>query len=157
MEVTRNYLPLVVKDRIIENIVSSVIDKETGNVRYPLLDFFTEVALLKNYTDYELDEKDTVAQYDELKESGELKTILLNIPDDEIQFIKNNINREIEQYLANNRSLGIQFKKAMDTLLDKIPSSKELDKLIPKLSKVIAKINPDTINAINSISNGTIK
>jgi energy-coupling factor transporter ATP-binding protein EcfA2 len=157
MEVKRNYLPLVVKDRIIDNIVSSVIDKETGNVRYPLLDFFTEVALLRNYTDYELDEKDTVAQYDELKESGKLNTILLKIPMEETQFIKNNVEKEIEQYLENNRSLGIQFKKAVDTLLDKIPSSKELDKLIPKLSKAIAKINPDTINAINSISNGTVK
>jgi hypothetical protein len=153
----KHYLPLVVKDKIIENIVTSAIDKETGNVKYSLLDFFTEVALLRNYTDYELDEKDTVAQYDELKASGELKTILLNIPDDEIQFIKNNINKEIEQYLDNNRSLGVQFKKAVDVLLDKIPSSKELDKLIPKLSKAIAKINPETINAINSISNGTIK
>lgn len=153
----KHYLPLVVKNKMIENIVSSVIDKETGNANYSLLDFFTEISLLRNYTDYELDEKDTIAQYDELKGSGKLKTILLNIPDDEIQFIKNNVDKEIEQYLLNNRSLGIQFKKAVDTLLDKIPSSKELDKLIPKLSKAIAKINPETINAINSISNGIIK
>ncbi len=145
----KNYLPLSLKQVIIKNIVSSVIDEETGNVEFSLVDFFTEVSLLINYTDYKLSDEDTVVQYDEIKENGTLLAILEQIPSDEAYFIKINVEKEIQQYLDDKRSIGIQFKNAVDKLLSKLPSEDGVKYIMTKLPDMIKDIEPEKLQYLS--------
>ncbi len=156
--IVKKYLPLSLKQVIIKNIVSSVVDEETGNIDFSLIDFMTEISLLINYTDYELSDEETVVQYDEIKENGTLKSIIDQIHYDEVYFIKSNVEKEIQQYLDNNRSLGIQFKKAVDKLLDKLPSEQGMKETLEKLPSIINESNPENLRFISEAigwNNGT--
>jgi cell division septal protein FtsQ len=144
--VTKTYLPLINKQVIIKNIVDSTIDEETGKVQFSAIDFLIETSLLMNYTDAEISTENIIDFYDEIKENGILSATIEQISDDEIKFIKTNVQKEIQQYLDNERSLGIQFKKAVDKLLDKMPTSEDMasllsDENIKKISKITKDLN----------------
>jgi uncharacterized phage infection (PIP) family protein YhgE len=51
-----------------------------------------------------------------------------------------------------NNSISGNINRQLSKLIQKIPDSKEINKMIPKLGRALEKISPETVKAINNIA-----
>lgn len=148
MEV-KKYQPIAVKKEIVQTIINNSIKIEDG-IKY--IDYVSKflalhLALLSFYTDVSFDETDM----DTLIETGELEKIISEIPSSERVFIIENVEYALRQEIDIYNSFGGVLNRQLTNLINKIPDSKELSKMIPKLSKELSKISPETLDILKNI------
>jgi hypothetical protein len=148
----KSYLPLVMKQSIINNILSvCIIDENKKKIDFSLKLFSLEFNLVNQYSNLNCDVDDVIKLYDELKEHGVIDGILKQISESEVKFITNVLNEEINQIQVIDNSLEVIISNALDKLIEKLPTSKEINKMIPKISKELAKISPETLETFKNV------
>jgi hypothetical protein len=150
------YLSFSFKKVIINNILNlSKIENEQNLVKidYALLEMIKNIMLVNNYSDLDLSEYEDIFQaYDLMQENGVLEYIFGEIPIKEIDFFDIILEQEITQLLTVENSVSGVLAKTLNKLVDRIPDSAEINKMIPKLSKEISKISPETMEILKGIT-----
>lgn len=104
------YLPLEKKLEVISNIVNESVDLKGYYAPYRL-DLFMTIAIIKNYTNISITEKqqeDLGKLYDLLVSSGLYYEIKERIPKEEIEYLNENVEKTIHSiYEYKNSALGI--------------------------------------------------
>lgn len=151
------YLPYVVKSKVIKNILNTVVsENEQGLIiiNYPLLSLVKDIFIFYSYTNVNIFEEndDIDITYDKLKEMGAIDYVLSQIPHEEFYFFDEVIVYETQQLFRVENSVSNVLAKTINKLTEKIPSVKEINKLIPKISKELAKISPETLELLKSVN-----
>jgi len=141
----KNYLSLNAKKILIKKILNlCLIDGNIKKIDFALKEFAYEYVMVNEYSNLNFDVEDVLELYDELKENLVINTILKLIPESEKEFIDYILRKEIEQIQVVDNSLATVISKQLSRLVEKLPDSVEINKMIPKLSKQINKISPDS-------------
>jgi hypothetical protein len=141
----KNYLSLTEKKILIEKILDiCVIEEEIKRIDFALKQFAYEYMLINLYTNIQIEAEDIIEIYDELKENNVIDTILKKIPESEKEFIDYVLQNEIEQIQLVDNSLANAVSKQLSKFVEKLPDSNEINKMIPKISKQINKISPNS-------------
>jgi hypothetical protein len=141
----KNYISLTEKKILIEKILDiCVINEEIKRIDFALKEFAYEYMLVSLYTNIEIETEDIIEIYDELKQNNVINNIIKQIPESEIEFINNVLTSEINQIQLVDNSLANAVSKQLSKLVEKLPDSNEINKMIPKISKQINKISPDS-------------
>jgi hypothetical protein len=153
----KSYLSLPLKQLIIKNILSicTIEDENTGikKIDFSLKQFAYEITLVGQYSNLDVNTKNIVKLYDELKEHGIVDTILDKIPESEKEFIANVLDKEIEQKIKLDNSLEVIVANALTKIIDHLPDQKGMEKLIKLLPKQINKIDPEKMSYLSSAIN----
>jgi predicted CopG family antitoxin len=155
IELKTNYLPVSTKKMICEQIVNNCIVDNDGiiTIDYIAKQSAIDISLVQFYSNIDLNESDL----DSLYADGIIDELRRNMPTSELKFIETNVYYMLQEIKELNNSLSGVINRQLSKLINRIPDSKEINKMIPKISKAIEKLNPDTIKAINNISSGAIK
>ena len=150
MELKTRYLPIAVKKQIVDQIIANCTSEENGLITY---DYFSyqlalDLSLVEFYYDGECDD------IDKFYEDGSMKELYKIIPESEIDFITNAASIAIQEKKEVNNSVSAVLAKTLNKLVDKLPSDKDLSKLIKEIPKQINKINPSNLEVITSALGG---
>lgn len=100
----KQYLPVEQKMALIGNIVNNSADD--NNYYNPIrLDMYTVIGIVGLYTDIDLEDTTIAQAYDILMESGLWEDILDTIPASEIEYIKINTRKILENIYAYKNSI----------------------------------------------------
>lgn len=150
----KQYLPFAFKKKMIEDIIETCKSEDENGILH-IDSIFKQMAfeysVINQYTNIELSNNDIIETYDLLKESGLVKDVLNIINIDEIQFIEKCLNEQIDYLLKTNNSIEVFVAKSINKIIEKIPSSKEISKMIPKLSKELNKIDPEKMKYVSEV------
>lgn len=151
----KQYLPLAIKKLSIQNILESCVieENEIKKIDFVLKEFAYQFTLVNQYSNLDCDVENMTEFYDELKEHGIIDFIIRQIPESEREFINSVLQKEIEQIQSVDNSIEMILTKALNKLVDKLPTSKEINKMIPKISKELTKISPATLDILKNINN----
>ena len=102
--IVKHYLPVEQKMALIGNIVNNSADD--NNYYNPIrLDMYTVIGIIGLYTDIDLEDTTIAQAYDILMESGLWEDILDTIPASEIEYIKINTRKILENIYAYKNSI----------------------------------------------------
>lgn len=102
--IVKQYLPVEQKMALIGNIVNNSADD--NNYYNPIrLDMYTVIGIIGLYTDIDLEDTTIAQAYDILMESGLWEDILDTIPASEIEYIKINTRKILENIYAYKNSI----------------------------------------------------
>lgn len=102
--IVKQYLPVEQKMALIGNIVNNSADD--NNYYNPIrLDMYTVIGIIGLYTDIDLEDTTIAQAYDILMESGLWEDILNTIPASEIEYIKINTRKILENIYAYKNSI----------------------------------------------------
>ena len=102
--IVKQYLPVEQKMALIGNIVNNSADD--NNYYNPIrLDMYTVIGIVGLYTDIDLEDTTIAQAYDILMESGLWEDILDIIPASEIEYIKINTRKILENIYAYKNSI----------------------------------------------------
>lgn len=107
------YLPYSVKKTEAQQIarISSHIINEDGSEGMYKRDtasqyFLTQIRIITNYTDLEMNDADVTKVYDELSESGALDMILALLPESELKMFKAMVDMAMDDIYINEADVG---------------------------------------------------
>lgn len=153
--ITKNYLPISTKKAIIDEVVkNSLITDDNGQLKIDFIgkEVSLNMAILSFYTDLSLEEVD----YDTLSENGDLNKIKEDLAD-EYLFIESMVNNILKQEIEIHNSLAGVINRNLSNLINRIPSEKEMSKLLKNLPKALEKISPETLDILKGFKTGAIK
>lgn len=147
----KTYLPILDKISFVSLIYNSAInDDEHGVLSRNSLDISFKIKFIETYTDIKLPENIIVA-YNLLMSTKLFDVVYDNLPLSEQIELSTVLDRYIEEkqeiYKREN-SVGNIIKNAIDEILTKIPSGKELQKLVGDLGKEVKNFDPDKMEFI---------
>jgi len=136
----KSYFPFGFKKKMIANIIkiATMVSDETEvpndliKIDFSLLKIARDYNIFINYTNLNDSDMNMFEVYDFISEKGILKYVLNNIPLDELNFIDEIIEKEINQIMIVDNGIS--------TII-----SKNLNKDLPKM---INKINPDNLKFV---------
>jgi hypothetical protein len=149
----KQYLSFGIKHSIVKTIIESSMIEENNikRINFALLSMIKEYILINNYTNLDLSQGEILESYDKLKELGIVEFVLNAIPSNELNFFDEVINQEINQIQKLDNSIEGIIAKGLNQLISKVPDGKEINKMIPKLSKQISKISPENMNFLADV------
>lgn len=154
----KSYFPFGFKRQMISNIINISIlntgeleDKNNDLIKidYSLLKVARDYNIFINYTNLNENGMSMFEIYDIISEKGILQYVLKKIPSDELAFIDEILEKEINQIIITDNGIGAILSKNINKIINKIPNNKELTKLIKELPKIINKINPDNLKFVS--------
>lgn len=151
--VVDNYIPYAVKRTMIDNIKSvCLVKQDDGSLKLDegLKTITLEYSFIVQYTNINLSEVSFLDGYDKLKESGLIDKVK-NDTIEEYIFIADILDNEIEYEIKQSNSIEGIIKNALNKLIERIPTEKEMSKLIKNLPKALEKINPETLDVLKGV------
>jgi len=152
----KSYLSTIEKKVIIDNIINGSIETDDNSIIK--INFFnkkliTDISLVTNYTNLIFSDDNSIEDYDFLSQYKILHYIIKNIMYDELDFIYNMIEDELDQQIKIVNSLESVLANGINKLIDKIPDEKSMNKLINNLPKVLNKIKPENLEILKQFAN----
>jgi hypothetical protein len=151
----KNYLPLTYKSITVDNIILLCLDDRDGMkmVNYTLKKFAFDFSIMNQYTNIDFSEiVDIYSVYDELCEHGFVDELMKILNKNELDFISETVDAELEQQLKINNSFEGIIAKGINNFIEKLPNEKEMKKMIKALGKDLANFNPEKVDIINRIN-----
>ena len=150
------YLSTIEKRIIVDNIINGCI--EIDEISIMKVNFFnkkliSDISLITNYTNLRFSDDNSIEDYDFLTQYKILNHIIKHIDSDELDFIYNMVEDELEQQIIIGNSLESVIAKGLNKLIDKIPDEKSMNKLINNLPKVLNKIKPENLEILKQFVN----
>jgi len=150
------YLSTIEKKVIIDNIINGSVETDENSIIK--INFFnkkliSDISLITNYTNLIFSDDNSIEDYDFLSQYKILNYIIENIDNDELDFIYNMVEDELEQQIIIGNSLESVIAKGLNKLIDKIPDEKSMNKLINNLPKVLNKIKPENLEILKQFAN----
>jgi hypothetical protein len=161
--IIKEYIPFAFKKKIVEDIIehcTSVDENEVTHIDSTLKQMAFEFSIVNQYSNLNIPEGNIIDTYDILKENGIVKHILNKVDSDELQFIKESLNEQINYIITIDNSIENLVAKGIATISNKFPDEKSLLKLAKELVKQINKIDPNKIKYVTEAigwNNGTNK
>lgn len=166
----RKYLPI--NDKL--NLVYKIIEMARENsedlfkINYVYKEFFYEIEMIRAYSNIDFSTIDKLANsdkieeqekyggkliefYDLLKEHGIIDYTLNLINTDEKVFIKKCIEEQIQENHIVNNSLGAILSKALDKLIERIPTDEAMKSVTKELVDNLKKINPENLKLLAQV------
>ena len=140
MEILK-YLPIRSKMSLVELVVNNSFT-EDGKYSNIMKEVMFDYAVTIFYSDLykDLDEdRNLFDVYDEIHQNGTIEEVMKGVPHDEIGFLKENIQAQIDQKLNNENNINVIINNFLNNLIQSIPSEKSILKIIKGLSKGIQK------------------
>ena len=152
----KSYLSTIEKKVIIDNIINGSVETDDNSIIK--INFFnkkliSDISLITNYTNLIFSDDNSIEDYDFLTQYKILNYIIENIDNDELDFIYNMVEDELEQQIKIGNSLESVIVNGLNKLIDKIPDEKSMNKLISNLPKSINKIKPENLAVLKGIFN----
>ena len=150
------YLSTIEKRIIVDNIINGCIEIDENSIMK--VNFFnkkliSDISLVTNYTNLIFSDDNSIEDYDFLSQYKILNHIIKHIDSDELDFIYNMVEDELEQQIKIGNSLESVLSKGLNKLIEKIPDEKSMNKLINNLPKSINKIKPENLAVLKGIFN----
>jgi len=150
------YLSTIEKRIIVDNIINGCIEIDENSIMK--VNFFnkkliSDISLVTNYTNLIFSDDNSIEDYDFLSQYKILNHIIKHIDSDELDFIYNMVEDELEQQIIIGNSLESVLSKGLNKLVEKIPDEKSMNKLINNLPKSINKIKPENLAVLKGIFN----
>jgi len=150
------YLSTIEKRIIVDNIINGCIEIDENSIMK--VNFFnkkliSDISLVTNYTNLIFSDDNSIEDYDFLSQYKILNHIIKHIDSDELDFIYNMVEDELEQQIIIGNSLESVIAKGLNKLIEKIPDEKSMNKLINNLPKSINKIKPENLAVLKGIFN----
>jgi len=150
------YLSTIEKRIIVDNIINGCIEIDENSIMK--VNFFnkkliSDISLVTNYTNLIFSDDNSIEDYDFLSQYKILNHIIKHIDSDELDFIYNMVEDELEQQIKIGNSLESVLSKGLNKLVEKIPDEKSMNKLINNLPKSINKIKPENLAVLKGIFN----
>ena len=150
------YLSTIEKRIIVDNIINGCIEIDENSIMK--VNFFnkkliSDISLITNYTNLIFSDDNSIEDYDFLSQYKILNHIIKHIDSDELDFIYNMVEDELEQQIIIGNSLESVIAKGLNKLIDKIPDEKSMNKLINNLPKVLNKIKPENLEILKQFVN----
>ncbi len=146
------YLSFIEKKIFCEKVVEDCFSvDENGLV---ICDYFNrkigvDIGLMMNYASLEFGEH-YVLEYDYLVEKGVLDYILTKIPSEEKGFLYEAIYEVTEQKLRMDNSIEALLAKGLNAIVQKLPTAKELEKLIKVAGKQFKDFDPEKLQILGN-------
>ena len=141
------------KRLIVDTVVSGVLETDENGMMYcdfMIKELLTKLKIANVYGGIEF-EDNVVEEYDYICENGVLDFILKDITFGELTLLNDVIDKEIEQKIKLNNSIEGIVNSNLQKLIDKLPNSKELDKLMKTASKELQKFDPQKYSQIQEM------
>ena len=126
----KKYLPISEKQELIELVCSNAfVDGKYDNL---LKEIAYDILITKYYTNINLPQDNSIA-YDALNSCGLIYLIINSIPVSEHNFLRSNIESKIEEEknrINKENELAGVIKKALSTLIEKIPDMESIQKIL---------------------------
>ena len=147
----KSYLSTIEKKIIVDNIINGCIEMDENSIMK--VNFFnkkliSDISLVTNYTNLIFSDDNSIEDYDFLSQYKILNHIIKHIDSDELDFIYNMVEDELEQQIKIGNSLESVIVNGLNKLIDKIPDEKSMNKLINNIPKVLNKVNPENLNIL---------
>jgi len=142
------YLSHVEKKILCDNIINASLDQnEDGLIicNYYNRKLTTNMSIIVNYTNIEINNDEFLEDYDYLCEQGLIKYVLDNMNKEDKLFIEQMVSKNIGQSLKIGNSLESIIAKGLNKIVEKIPDNKELKSLSKSLVKDINKMDWDKV------------
>ena len=152
----KSYLSTIEKKVIIDNILNGIAEIDENSimkVNYFNKKLISDISMITNYTNLIFSDDNSIEDYDFLTQYKILHYIIKNIDNDELDFIYNMVEDELEQMIRIGNSLESVLAKGLNKLIEKIPDEKSMNKLISNLPKSINKIKPENLAVLKGIFN----
>ena len=152
----KSYLSTIEKKVIIDNIINGSVETDDNSIIK--INFFnkkliSDISLITNYTNLIFSDDNSIDDYDFITQYKILNHIIKHIDSDELEFIYNMVEDELEQQIKIGNSLESVIVNGLNKLIDKIPDEKSMNKLISNLPKSINKIKPENLAVLKGIFN----
>jgi hypothetical protein len=149
----KNYLPFVHKQIMINNILKACLQTDENSIM--TCDNFAkkmakDMQYVVNFTNLEFSD-DFMEEYEYLVSNKLIKNITAYIDSDELIFIDNILDKEIEQRININNSLSNIIAINLNKVIDKIPTTKDLQKLIKTTKKELNTFDWNKIPELQKI------
>ena len=150
----KKYLSIVEKSMFVNDMLLSCVEIHVNGMSYvdyiqKLMSF--EVYILRDYVGIVFDEDDIVSQYDLLKSSGVIESVINQIPKKELEELHVLVYKTLEQGLAIENSLEGIVANGINSFIELLPNSKQLDKWVKSTVKAIKDFNPEKYEKINEL------
>ena len=146
----KDYLPISTKRLMCEEIAKNSIVEQNGMKVKDTISYAIAFDLLVTsfYSNVDIDEN-----YDEACEYGIIDFIKENMNQSEGDFISEHSYHMIRNEIETYNSLAGVINRNLQRLIDKIPDSKDLNKLIKSTVKELNKLDPNKFKYVNDIVN----
>lgn len=108
--------------------------------------------IVNEYTNIDFSDEELIDAYDQLFEKGIIEYVSNRINKKEIEFFDIIIEKEIQQIHIVDNSLQYILSKTLNKLINKVPNSKEINKIITKVRKEINNISPEMLNILKDVN-----
>ena len=152
--IVKQYIPFAFKKKMVEDIIETCTS--TNESGFYIDSLFKQMAfeysIVNQYSNIELSDNNIIETYDTIKEFGIVNHVFKSVEIEEIKFIEKCLNEQLEYLLKINNSIESVIAKGISKIVEKIPNSKEINKMIPKLTKELSKISPETMEIIKGFN-----
>lgn len=156
MEILK-YLSIREKLQLVELVVNNSFteDGEYSNImKEVMFDYAVTIFYSDLYKDLDED-RNLFDVYDEIHQNGTIEEVMKCIPYDEIGFLKNNIQTQIDQKLNNENNINVIINNFLNNLIQSIPSEKSINKIIKNLKKEFKNIDPKNLDMLKGLLNSS--
>lgn len=150
----KKYIPFIIKQNIINNVILTCITTEEDGFKHidsAMKRMAIEFSICNQVSNIDMFSEDDLELYDSLKESGVVSYILSNINQDDLKFITECIDEQIEEIYKVDNSLQFVVSQGLNKLLTKIPDNKGLTKFIKDLTKQFDKLDPEKLKFVKDV------
>lgn len=166
----KKYLSINDKLSLVYKIIEMAREssEDLFKINYVYKEFFYEIEMIRAYSNIDFSTIDKLANsdkieeqekyggkliefYDLLKEHGIIDYTLNLINTDEKVFIKKCIEEQIQENHIVNNSLGAILSKALDKLIERIPTDEAMKSVAKELVDNLKKINPENLKLLAQV------
>lgn len=149
----KSYLPFIEKKLLCDSIVEASLEQNENGLM--VCDYYNKelsknIGIIVNFTDIELGEE-FLQDYDILCELEVVDYVLNNMNQSDRCFIENMVDKNIEQEMKINNSLENIIANKLDKAIEKLPTNKEIRRIMNDIPKAINKIDPTNLEILKGI------
>jgi hypothetical protein len=151
------YTNFATKKAMVEQVANNCItyDNDMMIVDYAMKEMGLSLSLLQFYTDIDMESPEF--NLDKMYEEGQIDELKKQLPISEWCLLTEMLDGKIDEMKTVYNSIAGVLNRNLNKLISKIPTEKEMSKLLKSLQKTLEKVSPETLSILKDISAGKIK
>lgn len=147
-------LSFIEKKMICDSVIEASLSQNENDLW--VCDFFNkrlimDIGIIADFTDINLNQEETVSDYNTLTELGVMDYILENMNQNDRWFIEDMVDREIEQKIRVENGIEGILASRLKEFIEKIPDEKGIKKIMNDIPKVLNKIKPENLQILQGL------
>lgn len=148
------YISFIEKKLLCLNVLENCMGSDDNSMvicDYFLCKLVRDINIVKQYSNVDISDDNYISEYDFLVENKVFDFIINGIDPSELNFIDLMIEREADQRMKVCNSVEGILANRLDKIISKIPSEKEITKIIKEIPKAMNKIKPENAEIFKSL------